>query len=106
MLVGIVNLGGGRVAGMIDGSSGWWVEGGAGGYRCAVVQGVPVSGGDHQPLCVAVLRVPAELGGGRGDDARAGRHGLPRNDPQTDATRCQMPVRSDRASLVSGQVAM
>src|ERR1700738_959059 len=28
MLVGIVNLGGGRVAGMIDGSSGWWVEGG------------------------------------------------------------------------------
>jgi hypothetical protein len=26
---GIVNLGGGRVAGMIDGSSGWWVEGGA-----------------------------------------------------------------------------
>jgi hypothetical protein len=26
-LEGIVNLGGGRVAGMIDGSSGWWVEG-------------------------------------------------------------------------------
>lgn len=52
---------------------------GAGGYRCAVVPGVPVSGGDHQPLCLVVLSVPAERAGGRGDDACAGRHGLPRN---------------------------
>src|SRR5918998_1906419 len=58
---------------MIGESSVWRVEGGwAGGHRCAVVQGVSVSGGDHQPLCLAVLPVSAQLAGGRGDDAERG----------------------------------
>jgi DDE superfamily endonuclease len=82
---GLVNLGGSLVTGMIGGSSAWRVAGGwAGGHRCAVVQGVAVSGGDHQPLRLVVLPVPAELAGGRGDDARAGRHGFPRNHPPVD----------------------
>jgi hypothetical protein len=29
--------------------------------RCAVLQGVSVPAGDHQPLCLVVLPVPAEL---------------------------------------------
>jgi hypothetical protein len=57
---GIVNLVGCMVAGMIGGlirvGRGWVRS-----RRCAVVQGVPVPGGDHQPLRVAVPPVPAQL---------------------------------------------
>ena len=53
----IVNLVSCLVAGMIGGliSAGrGWVRG----RRCAVLQGVPVSGGDHQPLRVALPAPP------------------------------------------------
>jgi hypothetical protein len=63
---GIVNLVGCLVARMIVGliSVGrGWVRG----RRCVVIQGVPVSGGDHQSLWVAVS--PLEL-------KRSSRHGL------------------------------
>jgi hypothetical protein len=80
-LNGTVNLGGSAAAGMIGGSVGralrglgWW-------HRCAIIQGVPVSGGDHQSLCLAVLPFPAQLPRGRGDDVVARDRGLPRNHP-------------------------
>lgn len=39
--------------------------------RCAVVQGFPVSGGDHQPLRLAVPPFPAQLPRRRSDDVDA-----------------------------------
>jgi putative transposase len=41
------------------------------GERVAVVQGAPVPGRGHLPLCVAVLPLPAVVPRGRGADARA-----------------------------------
>jgi putative transposase len=45
-------------------------------HRCAVVQGFPVSGGDHQPLRLAVPPVPAQLPRNRRDDVAARDRGL------------------------------
>jgi hypothetical protein len=79
--VGTVNLVELAAAETID----WVTQGvegtGAGEYRCAVMQGVLVSGGDHQPLRLAVLPVPAQSPRRRGDDDRAWDCGLPRNHP-------------------------
>jgi hypothetical protein len=57
----------------------WWDglpvdlrEGPPDGRRVLVaVQGPSLPGGDHQPLCVAVLPIPAQFPRGRGDDAGA-----------------------------------
>jgi dihydropteroate synthase len=60
------------------GCSGRGGAGVGGGWR-AVVCGVPLPCGDHQPWCVAVSPLPAELPRGAGDDAPARDRGLPRN---------------------------
>ncbi|MDT7655161.1 MAG: putative transposase [Pseudonocardiales bacterium] len=49
MTNGIVNV-------CVEGRGGW-----AGGHRCAVVQGVPVSGGDHSHCVWLYYRFPLSL---------------------------------------------
>jgi hypothetical protein len=58
------------------GGRGW-----AGGGRGAVLQGVSLPGGDHQPLRLALLPVPAELPRGRRNDAGTRDCGQPRDHP-------------------------
>src|SRR6476660_1959503 len=60
------------------GCSGWGGAG-VGGGRRAVVCGVPLPCGDHQPWCVAVPPFPVELARGRRADAPTRDRGLPRN---------------------------
>jgi hypothetical protein len=94
-MIGLVFIGhrqlGGAGCGWDDrlGCSGRGGAGVGGGWR-AVACGVPLSYGDHQPWCVAVLPLPAELPRGRRADAPARDRGLPRNGA---AVVCQ--VRAD-----------
>ena len=67
---------------------------------CAVLQGVSVPGGDHQPLCVAVSPLLTELPRDRGDDAAARDHRQPRDGP---AVVCQVrPVLRQQPAPAPG----
>src|SRR6185312_6656482 len=89
-MVGTVNLVACLVAGRIAGLLAARWRGWAGGGRGAVLQGVSFPGGDHQPLCLALPPLSAELPRDRGDDAGPGNRPQPRDGP---AVVCQ--VRAD-----------